>query len=217
MSGHDIVLNWNDSLLYSSDLNLLSDGEWLNDRLIGFVYEYMEKETYKYEASKIAFVNPSTVQCLKLCSSLEEADICFLSPLELNQKDYVFFPINNNQNSEVAGGSHWSLLCWDKNKRNFIHLDSIGSNREVANFFFKKFKNYFGANNLIENVSKFPKQENSCDCGMYVLVATEVITEHLINNNYELNESNLDFTKVTPRYIKDSRKRYKDLIIFLSN
>jgi sentrin-specific protease 8 len=114
MSNDEIVLNWNDSVLYSSDLKLLNSNGWLNDRLIGFVYEYMEKETYKNEKHTIAFINPSTVQCLKLCSSLEEADMCFLTPLELGQKDFVFFPINNHQNSEVAGGCHWSFIFLDK-------------------------------------------------------------------------------------------------------
>lgn len=35
----EIVLSFHDSLLRKSDLSLLEDGRWLNDRLIGFVFE----------------------------------------------------------------------------------------------------------------------------------------------------------------------------------
>lgn len=35
-SKNEIVLNYNDSILYQSDLKLLERNNWLNDRLIGF-------------------------------------------------------------------------------------------------------------------------------------------------------------------------------------
>ena len=34
--GDKIVLDYNDSLVYESDLKLLNQGKWLNDRIIGF-------------------------------------------------------------------------------------------------------------------------------------------------------------------------------------
>ena len=36
----EIVLSFQDSLLRQSDLRLLEEGRWLNDRLIGFMFEY---------------------------------------------------------------------------------------------------------------------------------------------------------------------------------
>lgn len=35
----EVVLSFHDSLLRESDLSLLEEGRWLNDRLIGFVFE----------------------------------------------------------------------------------------------------------------------------------------------------------------------------------
>lgn len=35
----DVVLSFHDSLLRESDLSLLEEGRWLNDRLIGFAFE----------------------------------------------------------------------------------------------------------------------------------------------------------------------------------
>ena len=167
-----ILLNYNDSLLYESDLDLLSEGNWLNDRLIGFVYEYLEKEVYTDECNEtnslFGFVNPSTVQYLKLCQSLDEAKICFIDPLGLDRKRFVFFPLNNNAKSEQAGGSHWSLIVLDKVKSSIIHYDSIGSNENTAIDFFKKYKSCFRIKTF-SNSDKFPQQTNSSDCGVYVL------------------------------------------------
>ena len=35
----EIVLSFYDSLLKKSDVELLNEGQWLNDRMIGFVFE----------------------------------------------------------------------------------------------------------------------------------------------------------------------------------
>lgn len=35
----EIVLSFHDSLLRKSDLSLLEEGRWLNDRIIGFMFE----------------------------------------------------------------------------------------------------------------------------------------------------------------------------------
>lgn len=165
-----VVLSYHDSLLHRSDLELLNEGQWLNDRLIGFMYEYFEREVFKELASRgfALFVNPSTVQYLKLCSSLDEAKMCFLEPLEMNNRDVIFFPLNNNNRVNVAGGSHWSLAVLLKSTRSLIHFDSTGSNESEARTFFDKFKSYF----LLENFStdpEFPKQSNSSDCGVFLL------------------------------------------------
>ena len=35
----EIVLNFQDSLLRKSDVELLEEGQWLNDKIIGFMFE----------------------------------------------------------------------------------------------------------------------------------------------------------------------------------
>ncbi len=114
----------------------------------------------------VAFINPSIVQYLKLCSSLDEAKLCFFDPLELDKKDYLFFPLNNNRSNE-SGGSHWSLILLNKNK--MFHYDSFkNSNHSEALSFYKKFKNYFKVETF-ETQNEFPQQTNCSDCGVYVL------------------------------------------------
>ena len=41
------VLSYHDSLLTSSDVNLLEPSKWLNDKLIGFCFEYVDSRAMK--------------------------------------------------------------------------------------------------------------------------------------------------------------------------
>lgn len=164
-----LILNFNDSLIYESDLSLLDEGNWLNDRIIGFVCDYFENEIFKIECERglVAFIDPSTVQYLKLCENFDEATACFLEPLNLRNKKIIFLPLNSNQSSE-AGGTHWSFLIIDNRNSIVKHLDSIGSNNHEAESFYKKYKDFFNLKEL-ETMNSFPKQSNSSDCGAYVI------------------------------------------------
>ena len=96
--------------------------------------------------------------------------MCFLEPLDARNKRFIFMPINNNADAERVGGSHWSLLVYDKDRSLFVHYDSIGSNENVAKSFVKKYSSYFGASGeCYRKAAKFAKQVNSYDCGMYML------------------------------------------------
>lgn len=163
----EIVLSYYDSLLHRSDLELLDEGNWLNDRLIGLFYEYFDQELFQVNNNTFLFVNPSTVQYLKLCESLDEAKMCFLEPLGMDSKEVLFFPLNNNQ-SNVAGGSHWSLVVIIRSTHSLVHFDSTGSNDNEAKKFYNKYKSFFRLEKFFTD-NKFPKQTNSSDCGVYLL------------------------------------------------
>lgn len=171
MSTDRIILDYNDSLLHGSDLHLLQPNNWLNDRIIGFVYEYYEREFFAeiVQKQKITLVNPSTVQFLKLCESLDEAIMCFFEPLELDKKNFIFFPLNNSVVTDAAGGSHWSLGLLNRKTSTFSHYDSFGgSNSSEAVKFFQKFKAYFKIDKFVDE-KEFPQQQNTSDCGVYVI------------------------------------------------
>ena len=57
-----------------------------------------------------AFVGPSTTQCVKLMP--QEAPI-ILDPLNLFEKTHIFFVVNDLE-SPGTGGTHWSMLHWDR-------------------------------------------------------------------------------------------------------
>jgi sentrin-specific protease 8 len=42
-----IILSYHDSCLYQSDLDILKcDSGWLNDRIISFYFEYLQKDVF---------------------------------------------------------------------------------------------------------------------------------------------------------------------------
>ena len=107
-----------------------------------------------------------------MVSSLEEAKACFLEPLDLLNKSYIFMPLNNNKIIEKTlsdQGSHWSLLIINLEDTTLTHYDSLlgGANLIEAKLFFQKYKSYFKLTRFIE-AENYPQQNNSSDCGIFV-------------------------------------------------
>ncbi|XP_078485598.1 sentrin-specific protease 8-like isoform X2 [Ciona intestinalis] len=169
----EIVLSYHDSLLRDSDLRLLDTGQWLNDKIIGFMFQYFQYEVFSENSEEISFLDPDLVHLVKMMPDRETPSI--LGPLNLESKRFVFLPINDNNDAQ-AGGSHWSLLIFDAERECFEHYDSSGDYNhmvavEVAGKFSKVLKS-----RKIERMET-PQQCNGSDCGVYVVKLTEVICQ----------------------------------------
>lgn len=196
--GEEIVLSYHDCLLRVDDVNLLAGPHWLNDAIIGFYFEYLEHRLDDRDddsCDDILFVSPEMTQLLKLTSSSEFPAL--MDSLSAADRKYIFFPLNNCDSREAAGGSHWSLLVVSQ-KKTVFHLDSCrGTNRSVAVKFANKIMDYFsayGAKNMEE--LKCPQQENGYDCGLFTLCLTDTIVQHILRNP-EIRECNFDGVKST--------------------
>merc|ERR1712179_275200 len=93
--------------------------------------------------------------------------------LKLNEKDYVFFPVNDNKELDSEGDSHWSLLVYasDEKHRGFYHHDPLGSaNLQHATELMERLSetSVFPKFKIIEEIS--PKQINNYECGIYTLI-----------------------------------------------
>lgn len=95
-SGPTYALSYHDSCLYDGDIALLRGPLWLNDTLIGFWLELLEHETYAAHRERFLYVGPDTVQLIKLDESRTLAAEV-LGQLEAGGKEFVFFPLNNNE------------------------------------------------------------------------------------------------------------------------
>ena len=109
-----------------------------------------------------------------------------LSDTGLGDKTIACIPINNRNEQENKRGSHWSLLVWRKERRRgkFLHYDPIdGMNIEVAKDMVRKLKRLdrftFEANTKEVDC---PRQRNSYDCGIYVIIMMEKILRNLKDN-----------------------------------
>ena len=60
-----VVISYHDSLLRESDLELLGGRNWLNDALIAFWFEYLQRNLHS-EQSKLLCISPEVTQLLKL-------------------------------------------------------------------------------------------------------------------------------------------------------
>uniref|UniRef100_A0A1B0CV02 Putative sentrin-specific protease 8 n=1 Tax=Lutzomyia longipalpis TaxID=7200 RepID=A0A1B0CV02_LUTLO len=194
MSGMDRqVLSFHESLLRESDVHLLRGPHWLNDQIISFYFEYLEKVVYR-DARNLLFVSPEVTQCLKIVSS-DEASV-FLTPLQATEKDFIFFALNNNEQS-TAGGSHWSLLVFSRPENTFFHFDSCsGSNLATSRRFSRHLRSSLGCPGAELHEHECLQQSNCYDCGIHLILATEMVAQHTedtgtVHNTPEIHQQDV--------------------------
>ncbi|KAK6926844.1 hypothetical protein RJ641_008563 [Dillenia turbinata] len=115
------ILSYNDVVLRQSDLGILGGPFYLNDRIIEFYFSYLSS---CYSSKEILLVPPSIAFWIANCPDTESLG-GFLEPLKLSEKEVVIFPVNDNDDvSQAEGGSHWSLLAFNRTANDFVHHDS---------------------------------------------------------------------------------------------
>ncbi|CAD7957547.1 unnamed protein product [Amoebophrya sp. A25] len=140
----------------------------------------------------------------------------------------VYFPLNNNSDSDVAGGgTHWSLLCFELPGRGrgedrivsstsgvWRHFDSGGSmNFPVAVEFATKLSRFFtgssGGSGEAPHIvqEKVPQQANNHDCGLYTICFAELIAATTSDQD---TRGSLD--TLTPLGVTRKRLEIKELI-----
>ncbi|XP_069812451.1 sentrin-specific protease 8 [Dendropsophus ebraccatus] len=198
-----VVLSYGDSLLRSSDVTLLDAPHWLNDNIIGFVFEFLASTLAPSTGERVALLSPEVSQFIKCCGD-DAAE--FLQPLELPKKELVLLPVNDNAGTE-AGGSHWSLLAYLRSVRQFLHYDSApGTNAPHARLMARNLSSVLGGNPLYQEEAA-PAQHNSYDCGMYVVCVAQALCEQ-----YCRGCNNLNLKNITPQYVTQKRSEWKEII-----
>lgn len=176
-SADEIILSYNDVVLRGSDLEILSGPFFLNDRLIEFYFSYLSS---CYASKDISLVPPSIAFWIMNCPDTESLRD-FIEPLKLPEKRLVIFPINNNDDVEQAeGGTHWSLLAYEKTSNVFVHHDSCGGlNSYYARKLYKAVVGFMSSSNSARvqyiECHGSPQQENAYDCGLYVAATAKAI------------------------------------------
>lgn len=178
-----VCLSYHNSLLHPEDVDLLRGPFWLNDLLISFYLEYLEHDLFRAHSERLLFVSPEVTQCMKLVSASETS--IFLDPLGAACKPFIFFPINDHQQSDTVGGSHWSLLVFSRPDQRFYSADSAGASNRRATLTFVQ--NVHGALETgAESQQQQPmvqplrcvQQANGYDCGVHVLWNVTRLARH---------------------------------------
>ena len=174
--------NGENSNLSNIDLKSLENGGWVTDSIIAHVFGKIQQ--YVNE-DKLALVKPSITQIFR-----RSPDPCIVAKtvedLKLKEKDYILFPVNNNDRVEGEGGSHWSLLVYISDKRdvNFYHYDPIrGANNRQANELVRKLSetDTFCKSKLKVEEVLVPNQINGHDCGIYTMLYAGLLAGDITN------------------------------------
>ena len=207
----NIVLNYHNSLLRQSDLLLLEKGSWLNDNIIAFYFEYLERTIVNKCNYKVCYLNPSTSQMAKFLS-FEELTL-MLKGLNLGGADFAFIAVNNNYSAYNPGGFHWSLLFFDRANKKFSHFDSFHkSNSPTAEIVVNVFKEIFMCPDSVIVDVESPQQVNCNDCGVYVISFTDYLSQSLLGTEHPPMDK-----VITPILVEEKRLSIKDLIHSLAN
>ncbi|ELU15887.1 hypothetical protein CAPTEDRAFT_108145 [Capitella teleta] len=206
-----VILSFHDSLLRESDVKTLDSGQWLNDQIIGFAFQYFENEVFSEYSNQVAFLSPEVTQMIKFISSQEASML--LSALELSSKQLIFFAVNDSDSATASGGSHWSTVCFNRTLQRFEHYDSLGGN------------NNYAAKTIVSKIAPVVQCElellsvilcnqfrfiySGCDCGVYVITLVELISNKILKSK---KCDVMDSTEI----VKTKRKEFKDTIFQLA-
>lgn len=195
---NEVVLNYHDSLLRNSDINLLEGPHWLNDNIIGFYFEYLDNHLYTPDRKEMVFVSPPLTQLLKMTDP-SQYDI-FLEPIGIHTSKFIFFPLSDMNNKSTAGGTHWSLLVFSKPERTCFHFNSIkNTNQSVASSFVNNFMQYMNCGS-IKNLTEVncPQQDNGYDCGLFVLCFADAVSSYALETG-KVSDCKLDMVNISVR------------------
>ena len=116
----DLLLSFKDINIYSRDLSLFYDGQWLNDTCINFC---LAKKADELKNDSILFMDPSVVSFMTFQVDDEEEMQELADGLNLLAKTWMLIPVNDC--SSLGGSSsHWSLLACHIESGYLAHFDS---------------------------------------------------------------------------------------------
>ncbi|XP_049802855.1 sentrin-specific protease 8-like [Schistocerca nitens] len=210
MARDQVVLSFHDTLLHRSDIELLTGPYWLNDTLISFYFEYLQRVLLVNQKDYL-FIGPEVTQCLKVLP-FEEINV-FLDPLNAKEYKYIFLALNDSGIVETTGGTHWSLLVYCKLEDTFFHFDSAsGFNICHAKVLADGLSKYFSpiAKSVFIEVPSL-QQINSYDCGVHLLCNVD----HIIGVSKQC-KSLRDIGLVNRMIVNTKRMEILDLIETLS-
>jgi sentrin-specific protease 8 len=171
-----------DVFLYPEDLLTIAPRAWVNDAIISFHMEYCNELA---SPQRLQCLLPSTVQWLMADT---QHDTESLKNVPLDQARFFFCPINDSQQwlSLSDKGQHWSLLICDRSEMSFLHLDSLkGKNNAVAERFARVLCDILQQRKneessiILEVPVDGPQQNNGYDCGIWLMLCTELLSQHL--------------------------------------
>ncbi|KAI9308287.1 hypothetical protein BJ944DRAFT_246707 [Cunninghamella echinulata] len=213
-----IVLNYYDVDLHDYDLKTLENGEWLNDKIVEFYMEYMERTTVHND---ILLLRPAMVHLLTYMPG-DPKDLQSVLPPQFENRRVIFIPINDGIADKAYSGTHWSLLVFFRSSKTFFYYDSLNtSNIRPAKYTAKRMIPLLGLDVEPEfKVIPSPQQEGTSDCGLMVLSLMDLLIRRMISNTLTdengqdiLTTKELDSMKSPHNIRKDMNVLIKKMLV----
>jgi len=179
--------------------------QWLSDASLSFAYAQLVQggEPSKLPES-VLLMDPAAAFWLTAQDDpqhVEEAK----GALKLQERELVLCPVNDSRDVAHADmGTHWTLLvCWDRQPiatgategkkqppccsfGRFSYYDSLGCASGGRNLTqAKMLASRLAGRSAQVSVGACARQTNSFDCGVYVLLFSEIVASTFIENNLE--------------------------------
>lgn len=169
-----VALNFEDAVLYESDIRLFSPPGWLNDACLNFGLRWIESQV---DDDSILLMDPAVYSFMML-QCIEDDEIKELrTSLRLAEKRSVLIPVNDASDFGSHRGSHWSLISYFRDEGVAEHYDSSTTSvhSTYARRAVEKLCRVIGAATCEVRGVTTPQQTNGYDCGAYVLAAANVL------------------------------------------
>ena len=161
------------------DLRRLLEPRFLNDKIVNIYLKMIEDRSFSLSRHIVAFDTlfyPQLLQCgYKGVRTWNKINL-----FDPHRKFTILIPIHHPANK------HWTLVSVNIRKKTILYLDSLGGSdpvclKAIQGFLKDEFLHTTGKPLDIQNWScKFPvglpTQENSYDCGMFILKYSELIS-----------------------------------------
>lgn len=141
--GDKKVLNYRGIVVQRSDLDTLREGCFLTDQIIAFYFTYLSS-SFNTKTDTL-LVLPSISQLITNCKDAKSVEE-YVESCQMSSKRLVLFVVNDNEDFVGGGGgTHWSILVYDRTKNLFLHFDSIkGLNTPYAVKLYDALKEFMG-------------------------------------------------------------------------
>merc|ERR1712232_694378 len=130
-----------------------------------------------------------------------------MRPLKITTRKLIFMPVNNNRSMSQVGGTHWTLLVYNRSTDEFSLYDSMVSMsgqvaHRIANHIYPVLepKGWNKKKKPVIKRARTPQQLNTWDCGCYVMA----ISEYLTRKDLGLTSQSID-KEVTPSAVANKR------------
>ncbi|KAI8058740.1 hypothetical protein BDF21DRAFT_497487 [Thamnidium elegans] len=206
-----LVLHYHDVVIRQSDLHTLLPGEWLNDTILEFHMEFLER-TFVPKDANFLFLRPGIVHLI----TYAEGDVMELAsalPKDMDKYAVIFMPINDGDPQKANSGTHWSLMVYIREANSFYYYDTLKfNNLREGEQSCKRIQPLLKLNEAAQFIpSSTPQQGNGSDCGVSVIAILDYILHQLLccrgkEKEIQYNKVMILNTKYisTPQQVRDN-------------